>query len=249
MKRVIYCLLFLTVIHNLVIGQKSDLLISSEGTDRNELIQLRRTFFDAQKHGDRSTLEKLIADSFYFVHSTGVLTKKKEFIDRTVTQAGLQPLIEFLDEELFIYGDHTAVWLTRSVSRNSDGIETNFRATDVLVKKDNRWQWVSVHSTKLSTRPKPVSVSADTLKGYIGQYQINENKIFIVSEEKGNLIGHLAGLRQKELIPKTANEFVWFSPETNVELRISFLRNEKGQITYAVLYNESLEVWRAKKVK
>src|SRR5215831_4775511 len=115
-------------------GQTNKHKTTDHATVRQALFKLRQTFFEAQRQGDRQELESLLSDSFYFVHSTGVLTSKKEFIDRTVSQAGKGPEVEFLDDQLFLFNNNTAVWLTRSVSRNPNGTELNFRATDVLVK-------------------------------------------------------------------------------------------------------------------
>jgi hypothetical protein len=241
--------IFLTAINVLTQGQTNELNKNSDTQTRQELFQLRRTFFDAQKQGNRSVLEQLIADSFYFVHSTGVLQKRKEFIDRTVTQASRSPEIEFLDEQLFIYDNHTAIWLSRSASHGSEGSEINFRATEVLVRKGKQWQWISVHSTKLSTRSKPVHISVDTLKAYVGKYQINTDRILSVSEDNGILIGQAVGIRQRELIPKSATEFVWYSQDSNVDMRILFIRDETGEVTHAVLRSDGVEVWRAERLK
>jgi hypothetical protein len=247
MRSICIALLFIISCTQSIIAQTPGADISNENVVRKILLQLRHDFFEAQKRGDRVVLEQLISDSFYFVHSTGVVTRKKDFIDRTVAQAGKQPDIIFLDDELHIYGN-TAVWLTRSVSTTVDGTEINFRSTDVLVKNKANWQWVSVHSSKLSTRPKGINLSEDSLKNYVGSYQINAERTFTVTEEKGNLIGQAPGLRQKDLIPVSSTEFVWFSPESNVDMHILFLRDETGKVKQAALKSDGKEAWRAMKL-
>lgn len=247
MKRLFILALLSSVYPTLIFSQPSQSMLNEQDKVRLELINLRRTFFDAQKQGNRQLLENLLADSFYFVHSTGVLTNKKEFIDRTVAQAGKGPEIEFLSDQLFLY-NNSAVWLTRSVSRAPNGTESNFRATDVLVKGDKGWQWVSVHSTKLATRPKAFAISPDSLKTYVGKYQITADRNLVVTLEGNSLTGLAPGLRQRDLIPVSANEFVWFSDESNADMRISFKINDRDHIAYAILQSEGIEVWRAKKV-
>lgn len=115
------------------------------------------------------------------------------------------------------------------------------------MKKGKQWQWVSVHSTKLLTRPQPVLISADTLRSYVGQYQIDATRNLTVTQENGLLIGQAAGIRQRELISKSVTEFIWFSPDSNVDMQVSFIRDHDG-IRYAVLHSEGKEVWRAKKI-
>ena len=248
MQKLILIVLSIISLAEVVNGQTNKQIKESEIRLRQELTQLRQTFFDAQKQGNRALLEQLLADDFYFVHSTGVLTKRKEFIDRLVEQAGRQRDIEFTEQELLIYGHNTAVWLTRSIGRAADGTETNFRATDVLVKNESQWQWVAVNSTRLSTRPKPIPVSNDTIKSYLGKYQIGPDKILVITEEDGKLIGQSNSVRQRELIATSATEFIWFSPDSNVDMRIAFSRDKDSHILNAILKTEGREIWRAKKI-
>ena len=65
-------------------------------------------------------------------------------------------------------------------------------------------------------------MSNNFLKSFIGEYQINTNRTLTIKEDTSGLIGQLAGVRQQELIPVSNTEFVWFSPESNVDMRISF---------------------------
>jgi hypothetical protein len=214
------------------------------------LIHLRDSFFTAQKQGNRSVLERLLADSFYFVHSTGVVTNRKEFIDRAVTQAGRGPVIEFKEQHLFIYNNITAVWLSRSTSKSPQGMETNFRATDVLVKSETKgWQWVSVHSTRLGSRPEAFDIPKDSLQTFVGTYQISPGRTLLVTLSNDTLIGEASGARQRELIPISPKEFVWFSPDSNVDMRITFISDTDRWKQYAVLIVEGNEVWRAEKLK
>lgn len=233
-----------------VYGQTNQGNLKIEPKTEQELKALRREFFQAQQRGDRPALERLIADGFTFVHSTGVVENRKQYIDRTVAQAARSPEIEFLEEQLRVYENGVAVWIARSVTRGGgDGSENNFRSTEVLVKTGKQWQWISVHSTKLPTRPAPAVVAPETLRSYVGQYQISADRVLTVTEEDGKLKGKAAGVRQIDLIPKSETEFVWFSPDSNVDMRIVFIRDEQGRVTDALLRNDGKDVWRAKKLK
>ena len=62
--------------------------------------------------------------------------------------------LEFIDEDIRVYDGRTAIWITRSVRRDTGGSsELHFRGTDVLVKIGGRWRWASVHSTRVVTPP------------------------------------------------------------------------------------------------
>ena len=234
----------------IVYGQTNERSPKVEPKTERELKALRREFFEAQKQGDRSALERLIADGFTFVHSTGVIENRKQYIDRTIAQAARSPEIEFLDEQLRVYENGVAVWVSRAVVRpKGESSEINLRSTDVVVKTGRQWQWISVHSTKLPTRPTAAVVASDTLKSYVGQYQISVDRILTVTEEGGNLKGKAAGIRQSDLIPKSETEFVWFSPDSNVDMRIVFIKDQQGRVTDALLRSDGKEAWRAKKLK
>ena len=234
----------------IVHGQTNEANPKVEPKTEQELKALRREFFEAQKQGNSAALERLIAVGFTFVHSTGVIENRKQYIDRTVAQASRSPEIEFLDEQLRVYENGVAVWVSRAVVRpRGESSESNFRSTDVVVKIGKQWQWISVHSTKLPTRPPAAVVAPDTLRSYVGQYQINADRILTVTEEGGNLKGKAAGIRQSDLIPKSETEFVWFSPDSNADMRIVFLRDEQGRVTEALLRSDGKDAWRAKKLK
>jgi len=87
------------------------------------------------------------------------------------------------------------------------------------------------------------------LKVYSGKYQISNERNLTVTMESNSLIAQAAGIRQRDLIPVSPSEFVWFSPESNVDMRIQFIKNESGKISYAVLRAEGTEVWRAERVE
>jgi hypothetical protein len=100
----------------------------------------------AMIRGDRAKLEHLLDESFVFVHSTGKLESRSEFIDRIVQASVSQkvPMIDFIDSDIRLYGN-TAVWVTHSVRR---GTPMSFVGTDVLIRTETGWKWVSVQSTR-----------------------------------------------------------------------------------------------------
>jgi len=110
------------------------------------LKDLRQQLQSAIAHGDRSALERLLDPGFVFVHSTGKLEPRAEFIERMVAAAAAQgaPDIEFRDDDIRLYGD-TAVWISHSIRR---GTTISFVATDILVRRAATWKWVSVQSTR-----------------------------------------------------------------------------------------------------
>jgi Domain of unknown function (DUF4440) len=126
--------------------------LKPDAATENELRALRQKLFDGLTRGDKAQLEELLADGFVFIHSTGVMERRADFITRSVAaaQANAPNDVEFLEDDIRVYNGNTVVWVTRSRRRGPPSApELNFRGTDVLVKTGSRWQWVSVHSTRL----------------------------------------------------------------------------------------------------
>lgn len=251
-NRTILLALLLLIASAHVYGQSTAQSSKPDAYTERELRALRRDLMEALRLGDRAVLERILADGFTFVHSTGALEARKEFINRAVANARTSPAPEgeFTDERVSVYEGRTVIWATRSVGRNrSSGAENIFRATDVLVKVGGRWQWASVHCTSLPSRPKAVAIGRSIYVAYLGQYEIAPGRVLTVAEDGGVLKGAMPGFRPAELIPKSEAEFVWFNPDSNVRAQVVFIRDEGGRVTHAALRRDGEEVWRAKKVK
>jgi hypothetical protein len=54
--------------------------LKPDAATENELRALRQRLFDGLKRGDKARLEELLAEGFVFIHSTGVLERRADFI-------------------------------------------------------------------------------------------------------------------------------------------------------------------------
>jgi hypothetical protein len=205
----------------------------------------------ALKQGDRAALERLIAEGFTFVHSTGGLDTRREYIDNTVAaaQAGRAPDLERLDEHVEVYDGHTAVFTGRAILRGR-GDDIRLRSTHVYVKREGRWQWAGGQSTRLPNRPAATAMLTSAQReAYAGRYEIGPNRVLTVSLQGDALKASLPGFREAELIPRTDTEFAWFNPDLNVESQLLFVRDGAGAVTHAVWRRDGKDVWRAARAK
>lgn len=224
----------------------------SQANPELEVRALQSQWMDAMKRGDGAALDRIIADTFTFVHSTGGMENKRQYVDRAIAGAQLfqRTETEVKDEQLRVYGGQTAVWTSRVVMRNkADHTETSLQSTNVYVKSKDGWQWVSGQSTRLPNRPPAAPIDASVLKRYLGEYEVAPARKLTVSEESGALRAVVTGWRPAELVPKSETEFVWFNPEMNVYSELSFVSAATGEVTHAVFRREGVEVWKAKKQK
>lgn len=222
--------------------------IPADDSTTAQLRSLRGDLFKAIDQGDRPALERLLAPGFMFIHSTGVLETRQQFIDRSVAAAATSkgpppPELVFADEQIRMYGS-TAIWTTRS-TRPSTGKspEQNFRGTDVLMKISAGWQWASVHSTRLATRPKAIELPARTLQSYVGEYRSADKKL-VISAEANALFADLTNYRRAELVPQAEAVFAWFDRDSNLESRLTIERSTGPGEMYAVLSRDGRELFR-----
>jgi hypothetical protein len=193
------------------------------------------------QQGDRNALERILAPAFVFIHSTGVLDSRQEFIDKTV-RAPAPRDFEYSEEIIRIYGGHTAVWTTRSVRQGQGG--AIFRGTDVLVRRGGRWQWAAVHSTALPIRPAAAAVPVEVLERSVGTYRDSRGRTLTVTRSGATLHAALTGFRNAELIPTAIGEYVWFDAENNQNTRVTF---EGEGFVRVVIIRNGAEMFRGAK--
>lgn len=218
---------------------------------QQEVAAFQHELITALKQGDRPVLERSIADGFTFVHSTGGLDTRKEYIDNTVSaaQAGRAPNIERLEEHVEVYDGHTAVFTGRAVLRGR-GDDILLRSTHVYVKREGGWLWVSGQSTKLPNRPQATAtITPAQREAYAGRYEVGPGRALTVSVEGDTLKALLPPFKEAELIPRTETEFAWFNPELNVEAQVLFVRDPAGAVTHTVYHRDGKDVWRAPRMK
>lgn len=119
---------------------------------RETLIELERGWNDAVYRQDTDFVERLLADEFLATYDDGSRGDKARELDliANFNQAVLSAVQD--DFRVAIYGDTAVVWFTLHLVGLRDGqeAELTLRYTDVWVRRDGRWQCVSVHSTRVS---------------------------------------------------------------------------------------------------
>ena len=250
MKKILFTLKLLIVASAIAQVQAMGQSPTQDAKTEQEIRAIRQELIDAGKRKDRAAYERLLADGFTFIHATGGIETRQEYLDHAVggTQLFQRADSETRDEQIHTYEGHTAVWTSHSIWRNrSDNSETILRSTNVFVKTGEHWQWAAGQSTRLPSRPKAATIDHSLYKEYVGRYEIGPGRTLTVTAERETLRGLVTGFRPAELIPKSATDFVWFNPEFNVYSEIVFIKGAGGQVIHAAFFRDGQEVWRAKK--
>ncbi|MBW4498003.1 MAG: serine hydrolase [Scytonema hyalinum WJT4-NPBG1] len=91
---------------------------------------------------------------------------------------------------------------------------------------------------------KPIVLDPKIYDAYIGQYQLAPNFLLTISKEQDKLYAQATGQARLELFAESETEF--FIKE--VDAQITFVKNEKGQVTHLILHQNRQNL-EAKKIQ
>jgi hypothetical protein len=160
MKRSLVMCALLIAVSSLVLGQATGRKESKrEERAKEELMQLERDIGKANVNRDYAFFERVEADEFIFTDSGGGITTKKEDLESVKTPANPDSKLlsyEVDDMKVVLY-DKMAVVTGRSTLKGiNKGQEWTgqSRFTDVFVWRENRWQIVAGHSSRINKPQK-----------------------------------------------------------------------------------------------
>ena len=124
-------------------------------SDNAEITAAAQAFDDAQLHGDRAVLERMLAPDYLLVHGSGRVGDKKDFIDGfTDPNAHLDPFD--IKDRLFIRPSvDTAIvggdaWVTGT--DHGKPFKQHFRYSDYFAKRAGAWVVVYTQVTPLPSQ-------------------------------------------------------------------------------------------------
>ena len=132
--------------------QKSD----KEDRIKQDLMQIERDIGKANVAGDAAFFERVEADEFIFTDAGGGVTNKKEDLDSLKQPANPDAKLVSYDVDdmnVRLY-DKVAVVTGRVTTKRlvkGQSVTGQSRFTDVFVWRDQRWQIVAGHSSRIRT--------------------------------------------------------------------------------------------------
>jgi uncharacterized protein (TIGR02246 family) len=124
---------------------------TASGEDEKALLQIERDWAEAIVKKDTAVEEKLLANDFVS-NIDGLTANKKQFLAGIKANPATIESAANSEMKAFVFGDAAVVNGVVTVKASAGGKDTsvNVRYTDVFVKRDGRWQYVTVtaYSTK-----------------------------------------------------------------------------------------------------
>ena len=143
----------------------------------DELKALIADLNEAGARKNRVALERIYADDFLFVHSTGKAVQKAEQIDRIMSDASGYSIPVHSFEGVQVYGDIAML-------RTSDG---PMYGTNLYVRRGGGWQILQVQGTRKPPERKPIQLPATATDNYLGKYEFSPGRSGVVSKEGDRL--------------------------------------------------------------
>jgi ketosteroid isomerase-like protein len=154
MRRFFGILLALVALATVGSGRTTDKKPGKDEQARQTLMQIERDIGKANVSRDYAFFDRVEADEFIFTDSSGGVTTKKEDLESVKGPANPNSKLlsyEVDDMKVMLYGK-MAVVTGRSTLKgtNKDVAWTSqSRFTDVFVWRDDRWQLVAGHSSRI----------------------------------------------------------------------------------------------------
>ena len=113
---------------------------------QKEILELSLEKFRWKTTGYIDLLTNLFDDELVFIHITGHVTTKTEWINQLRTRAFVYDKIQQKEANVKVYGD-TAVLVGRANFTVNGGSVYHLIYTEVYTKKNNQWKLVNLHTT------------------------------------------------------------------------------------------------------
>jgi len=121
-----------------------------------EIISLDQSRINALKKGDTAWLSKFYADDFIMITSTGEIRNKEDQVKDIGSGKVVHEKIEETYIKMRFYGSVAIVQSESKGKLIQNGVVSDDvrRFTRVFVKKNNHWQLVSTHISRVATQHK-----------------------------------------------------------------------------------------------
>ena len=204
---------------------------------KEEIQKLFSDLNDAITKRDRARLEQLYADEFQFIRPSGGVVNKATQINGVMTSDPLSstPVPSPATDALMVFGDTV---VSRHTVRGT-------AVSSIFVKRNGRWQLLQAQGTRLAPERNPINLDPKLLDSFPGKYEFGPNAVATLTREGDTLRWRGGNRMPVTLVP--LSETLFFAKETETE--IMFVKNEKGQVTGAVLRLGSCQDSRAKKIE
>ena len=216
--------------------------------DERALKRLEDQWLGSYLRGDKATFDRIVAESFTGTDESAKVRSKAQ--ERELIQAppaSVKASLTNKDVQVRIYGD-TAIVTGRIVVKTQLGgqaeISFQSRFTDTFLKRQERWQVVARHYSRVPVERTAVKLDPKIYDQYVGQYEVAPNFVLTVTKEGEKLMSRATGQPNFELLP--VSEVAFFIKDLSA--LFIFMRGESGAVERMITIQDGLII-SAKRVE
>ena len=152
MKWTLWIYLSVIAIASVTSAQTLNSKASKADEDKEVLLKLTDELTTAKMKRDLEALGRLLADDYIFTNPAGLFANKAEYLDGAKADTAVYESVVNYDKVAKVYGDAAVVAGSTTVKGSYDGHEIGgqFRFTNMFVKRQDRWQCVAIHLTRIA---------------------------------------------------------------------------------------------------
>ena len=154
MKRKLLICFSMIAIASATTAQILNTKASKAEEDKEVLLKLTDELTTAKMKRDLALLGRLLADDYIFTNPAGLFANKAEYLDGAKADTAVYESVKNYDKVARVYGDAGVVAGSTTVKGIYDGHEIGgqFRFTNMFVKRQDRWQCIAIHLTRIATQ-------------------------------------------------------------------------------------------------
>ena len=126
----------------------------SQKSVEQEILKLENDWSTAWQKKDATFLQKLFADEYLSTDQDGNTFTKSQELANLALAGTATTSFALSDMKVHVYGDVALVTGRNTIKATYKGNDTSgaYRFTDVIVKRDGRWQVVATHGSMVSVK-------------------------------------------------------------------------------------------------
>jgi hypothetical protein len=134
------------LLHVLLINVLLNMTVSAQSRSEAEILKLSQEKFSWKTTGQFDKLEELFDDDLVFIHITGHVTTKADWMNQLRTGRFVYDKIEQKEASAKVYGE-TAVLVGKAKFTVNGGSVFHLIYTEVYTRKNGKWKLVNLHTT------------------------------------------------------------------------------------------------------
>ena len=146
--RAILCIL---IALSMLLCPHIDLYASDTAKDQKAVLTIDQERTDAQIKQDAATLDRLLGDDLTYVHASGLVQSKAEFIADLKSSKRVYKSVINSDVNVRLLQDAAVITAKSEISVSFEGKENDLslQLIEVYAKRNGRWQLIAYQSTRL----------------------------------------------------------------------------------------------------